>query len=79
MHRAVDYVALAKAFGANGEKVESVEALDAALSRALSHKGPYLIEVPIDKDEFVSPMVPGGGTMDDIIVNPEQFDTKAGK
>ena len=79
LDRAVDYVALAKAFGADGEKVESVEDLDAALGRALSHKGPYLIEVPIDKDEFVSPMVPGGGTMDDIIVNPEQFDTKAGK
>ena len=30
--------------------------------------GPYVIDCAIDKDEFVLPMLPPGGCMDDIIV-----------
>ena len=45
-----------------------MEQLDAALARAFAVKGPYLIDCAIDKDEFVLPMLPPGGSMDDIIV-----------
>ena len=44
------------------------EELDEALGRAFSENGPYLIDCKIDKDEFVLPMLPPGGSMDDIIV-----------
>ena len=30
--------------------------------------GPFVIDCVIDKDEFVLPMLPPGGSMDDIIV-----------
>lgn len=68
LDRKTDFVALAKAFGADGEKVDTVEALDKAFGKAFSAKGVYLIDCTIDKDEFVLPMLPPGGSMDDIIV-----------
>lgn len=40
----LDFVSLASGMGVPGEKVETVEDFDAALQRALSNPGPYLIE-----------------------------------
>ena len=71
LNRKTDFTALAKAFGADGEAVSSVEELDAALTKAFSQDGPYLIDCRIDKEEFVLPMLPPGGSMDDIIVKLE--------
>ena len=68
LDRKTDFVALAKAFGADGEAVSTPEELDAALIKAFDFNGPYVIDCAIDKDEFVLPMLPPGGSMDDIIV-----------
>lgn len=68
LDRQTDFVRLAQAFGADGLRVETVEALDAALEKAFAADGPFLIDCVIDKDEFVLPMLPPGGSMDDIIV-----------
>lgn len=68
LDRKTDFVQLAKAFGAEGERVESIEELNAALDKAFSFGGPYVIDCIIDKDEMVMPMLPPGGSMDDIIV-----------
>ena len=71
LNRQTDFTALAKAFGADGEAVSTVEELDKALTKAFAQEGPYLIDCRIDKDEFVLPMLPPGGSMDDIIVKLE--------
>ena len=71
LDRGIDYGAFARSFGADGEAVSTVEELDAALSRAFVQDGPYIIDCKIDKDEFVLPMLPPGGSMDDIIVELE--------
>ncbi len=68
LSRKTDFVALARAFGADGEKVNSAEELEGALDRAFSSKLPYILDVSVDKDEFVLPMLPPGGTMDDMII-----------
>ena len=68
LDRKTDFVQLAKAFGADGERVTTPEELDKALNTAFNTDGPYLVECMIDKDEFVLPMLPPGGSMDDIIV-----------
>ena len=68
LDRKTDFVALAKAFGATGESVDNLDDLDKALERAFSYNGTYLINCKIEKDEFVLPMLPPGGSMDDIIV-----------
>ena len=68
LDRKSDFVALAKAFGANGKRVTTPEELEDALTEAFQAEGPFLIDCLIDKDEFVLPMLPPGGSMDDIIV-----------
>ena len=42
-----DFPALARAFGARGERVASVDGLGAALSRALAADGPTVLELPM--------------------------------
>ena len=68
LDRKTDFVALARAFGADGEAVDTVAALDKAFEHAFSCDGPYVIDCRIDKDELVLPMLPPGGSMDDIIM-----------
>ena len=68
LDRKTDFVAVAKAFGADGEKVACIDDLPAAFERAFACRGCYVVECSIDKDEFVLPMLPPGGSMDDIIV-----------
>lgn len=68
LDRKTDFVALARAFGADGEAVDTVAALDKAFEHAFRCDGPYVIDCRIDKDEFVLPMLPPGGSMDDIIM-----------
>ena len=68
LDRKTDFVALARAFGADGEAVDPVAALDKAFEHEFSCDGPYVIDCRIDKDEFVLPMLPPGGSMDDIIM-----------
>lgn len=68
LNRKTDFVALAKAFGADGETANSLAELETALSHAFSQVGPYVIDCAIEKDELVMPMLPPGGSMDDMIV-----------
>ena len=65
--RQTDFVKLAEAFGAAGSRATNLDELDEALKKAFACDGPYLIDCIIDKDEFVLPMLPPGGSMDDII------------
>ena len=71
LNRKTDFAALARAFGANGETVFDLEELDNAFTRAFAEDGPYIVDCRIDKDEFVLPMLPPGGSMDDIITSLE--------
>ena len=66
--RQTDFVKLAEAFGARDSRALTLEELDGALKAAFAYDGPYLIDCAVDKDEFVLPMLPPGGSMDDIIV-----------
>ncbi len=67
LDRKTDFVKLAEAFGAKAEAVNTLEDLDNALEKAFNYNGPYLIDCAIDKDEFVLPMLPPGGSVKDII------------
>ena len=72
LDRKTDFVKLADAFGLKGERVADREGFERAFKRSLEEKGPYLIEVAIDQDEFVLPMVPPGGSMSDLITSKEE-------
>ena len=70
--RKTDFVKLAEAFGAVGMRATTPEEFDFAFSKALELNAPVVIDTIIDKDEFVLPMLPPGGSVDEII-------TKVGK
>ncbi len=65
--RKTDFVKLAEAFGAKGMRATTIEEFEHAFQAAQCSEGPVLIDCKIDKDEFVLPMLPPGGSMDDII------------
>ena len=68
-HRKTNYVKLAEGFGAKGYHCESVAEFAQAFEQALKSKGPVWIECVIDKDEKVLPMIPAGGTIEDMIMD----------
>lgn len=67
LDRKTDFVAISKAFGADGTKADTLDELKQAFEKAFNTDGPFLIDCAVDKDEFVLPMLPPGGSMDDII------------
>ncbi len=67
LERKTDFVKLAQAFGAEGYLAETPIEFRKAFQKAVKAKGPVVIDVRIDKDEFVLPMLPPGGAIDDII------------
>ena len=71
LNRKTDFVKLAEAFGAKGARVYNQQELSRALDEAFNTDGPYLIDCVIDMDEMVLPMIPPGGTMNDVITEVE--------
>ena len=67
-HRRTDFVKLAEGFGAKGYRAETPAEFKAAFADAMKQKGPSWIDCRIGKDEKVLPMIPGGGTVNDIIM-----------
>ena len=67
-HRKTDFVKLAEGFGAKGYRAASPAEFKAAFADAMKQKGPSWIDCRIGKDEKVLPMIPGGGTVNDIIM-----------
>ena len=73
LDRKTDFVKLAEAFGAKGFRVATPEEFSAAFESALKENGPVVIDTLIDRDEFVLPMLPPGGAIDDIIVTKPEY------
>jgi acetolactate synthase-1/2/3 large subunit len=68
-----DYKMWAEAMGCEGLRVESPEEVDAAIDKANSiDDRPVVIDFRVDYREKVYPMVPAGGSNDDIILDPSQ-------
>ena len=68
-HRKTNFVKLAEGFGLKGYHCENLAQFQAAFAEALqNHDGPTWIECMIGKDEKVLPMIPGGGDINNIIM-----------
>lgn len=65
-----DFVAIAKAYSIPARKVEDRIDLNDALQEMLNENGPYFLEVVVEKEENVFPMVPTGAGVGDIILVP---------
>lgn len=60
LNDAVDFCKVAEGLGCGAIKVTSKEEFAPALEKAIAEKRPYLIEVVIQEDDKVFPMVPAG-------------------
>ncbi len=65
-----DFIAIGKGFGIAGHKVEAREDLESGIQRMIDHQGPYLLEVVIEKEDNVFPMIPTGASVSDIMLEP---------
>lgn len=72
LSRQTDFVKLSEAFGAKARRVTNLEEFRDAFTEAMQHDGPYLIDTLIDMDEFVLPMLPPGGSIDDMITTKQE-------
>jgi acetolactate synthase I/II/III large subunit len=61
-----DFIMIAKGFGLEGAKIEKREDLSEALDTMLAHDGGYVLEVVVEKEENVFPMVPAGRSVSEI-------------
>jgi acetolactate synthase-1/2/3 large subunit len=68
LERPTDYVKLAEALGGTGHQATDIAGLEQALDAAFASDGPVIIECKIGCDEMVFPMIPAGGSFDDMIV-----------
>ena len=65
-----DLVKLAEAYGAVGLRVTKESEVDAAIKKAMAVKDrPALIDFQVARDENVMPMVPAGGTVEEMLVD----------
>ncbi len=66
-----DFAKLADAYGIKSITVSEKSGLKAAIAEALAHQGPVLLNCMVVNEEGVFPMIPGGGTAEDMIIeNP---------
>jgi acetolactate synthase-1/2/3 large subunit len=63
-----DFVKLAQAYGAEGYRIDSSENLLPVLKQALSTPAPAFIDVVVEREENVYPMVPGGAALDEMLL-----------
>ena len=61
-----DFVMLAKAYGIEGRKIDERSGLKQAMQNMLDHKGSYLLEVMVAKENNVFPMVPQGCSVSEV-------------
>jgi acetolactate synthase-1/2/3 large subunit len=63
-----DFVKLAEAYGASGVRVESLDGLESELRRAMTADVSTVIDVPINPEENVYPIVPPGMGLRDALM-----------
>mgnify|MGYP001199818097 CR=1 FL=1 len=63
-----NFIKIAAAYGIAGKKVVKREDLNEGIAQMLNHDGPYLLEVEVETNGMVYPMVPAGGSVSDIIL-----------
>lgn len=62
-----DFVKLAEAYGAFGIRATSPAELDDALKKAFDFDGPAIVDVRVEREENVFPMVAPGGSIDEML------------
>jgi len=61
-----DFIAIAQAYGIQGKKVAERAMLKQELSTMLSHRGAYLLEIDVEQEGNVFPMIAPGASVSDV-------------
>lgn len=61
-----DFVSIAKGYHIEAERVIKREELQGAVQRMMEHPGAYFLEVCVEKEDNVFPMIPSGASVSDI-------------
>jgi acetolactate synthase-1/2/3 large subunit len=62
-----DFVQIAKGYGCGAAAVNAKADLDAALQEMIAYDGPYLLDVQVPYQSHVLPMIPSGGSVENVI------------
>ncbi|MBQ9536803.1 MAG: biosynthetic-type acetolactate synthase large subunit [Desulfovibrionaceae bacterium] len=63
-----DFVKLAEAYGAEGYRIDKEDQVEQILEQALSSAAPAFIDVTVEREENVYPMVPAGAALDEMLL-----------
>ncbi len=70
----VDYVKLAEGLGCAGLRAETPDEVAPILEKSLAiDDRPVVVELVVDPDEMVFPMVPAGGSNDEVLLGPDDL------
>lgn len=61
-----NFIKITEGFGLKARKIEHPSELDNAIDEMLAHDGPYFLEVVVEREENVFPMVPTGASVAEI-------------
>ncbi len=67
LERKTDFAAIAEAFGAKGYKADNIDGFKKAFTDAMALGTPCVIDLAIDQDAMVLPMLRPGGTFDNLV------------
>jgi acetolactate synthase I/II/III large subunit len=67
-----DFVKLAEAFGLKGMQCEHLSDLDSAINEMVAHSGPVLMDIIVDPEENVYPMIPAGAAHNELVLGPDE-------
>ncbi|SDB26103.1 acetolactate synthase, large subunit [Desulfonatronum thiosulfatophilum] len=68
MHINPDFVKLAEAYGARGFRVTRAADVESVLREAFAVSGPVIVDVVVEPEENVYPMVPAGAALTDMLL-----------
>ncbi|MEJ7671586.1 MAG: thiamine pyrophosphate-dependent enzyme [Chitinophagaceae bacterium] len=63
-----DFIKINEAYGIKAKKVIDRKDLPETLNEMLQHDGPYFLEVKVEKEENVFPMIPTGAAVSDMVL-----------
>jgi acetolactate synthase-1/2/3 large subunit len=67
-----DFIKLSEGFRIPATRVSERSNLSEAIDAMLAHPGPYLLEVMVEKEGNVFPMVPAGAAVSEIMLEPKK-------
>jgi acetolactate synthase-1/2/3 large subunit len=71
-----DFVKLAAAYGIKGLRTSKVSEVDKVIKEMLATRGPVLVDMIVDQNENVYPMIPAGAAHNEIVLGPESRNDK---